>query len=150
MLNLKFKNTWPENFVQIFYLWMAFYFILLLRGEIKHQRAHLPFTTSWRVKTCTLLPIFEQYCHLAAYSFKCNNKLFLLPGSLYGALNWSSTFQSPAVVVFFIAHLHVCGSLCVRFVMYHLPVLKNRRTLFERAEKFVSDAYFTDCNLRGR
>ncbi|XP_032438996.1 alpha-mannosidase 2C1 [Xiphophorus hellerii] len=36
------------------------------------------------------------------------------------------------------------------FVMYHLPVLKNRRTLLERAEKFISDIYFTDCNLRGR
>ncbi|XP_048828370.1 alpha-mannosidase 2C1 isoform X2 [Brienomyrus brachyistius] len=34
--------------------------------------------------------------------------------------------------------------------MYHQPVLKNRRTLLERAEKFVSDVYFTDCNLRGR
>uniref|UniRef100_A0AAX7SPN1 Alpha-mannosidase 2C1 n=1 Tax=Astatotilapia calliptera TaxID=8154 RepID=A0AAX7SPN1_ASTCA len=34
--------------------------------------------------------------------------------------------------------------------MYHLPVLKNRRTLLERAEKFISDIYFTDCNLRGR
>ncbi|KAF6738905.1 Alpha-mannosidase 2C1 [Oryzias melastigma] len=34
--------------------------------------------------------------------------------------------------------------------MYHQPVLKNRRTLLERAEKFISDVYFTDCNLRGR
>lgn len=34
--------------------------------------------------------------------------------------------------------------------MYHQPVLKNRRTLLERAEKFISDLYFTDCNLRGR
>ncbi|XP_066524177.1 alpha-mannosidase 2C1 [Hoplias malabaricus] len=34
--------------------------------------------------------------------------------------------------------------------MYHLPVLKNRRTLLERAEKFISNVYFTDCNLRGR
>ncbi|XP_051918255.1 alpha-mannosidase 2C1 isoform X2 [Hippocampus zosterae] len=34
--------------------------------------------------------------------------------------------------------------------MYHKPVLKNRRTLLERAEKFISDIYFTDCNLRGR
>uniref|UniRef100_A0A665W9M1 Alpha-mannosidase 2C1 n=1 Tax=Echeneis naucrates TaxID=173247 RepID=A0A665W9M1_ECHNA len=34
--------------------------------------------------------------------------------------------------------------------MFHQPVLKNRRTLLERAEKFVSDIYFTDCNLRGR
>uniref|UniRef100_A0A8C9T1R3 alpha-mannosidase n=1 Tax=Scleropages formosus TaxID=113540 RepID=A0A8C9T1R3_SCLFO len=34
--------------------------------------------------------------------------------------------------------------------MFHQPVLKNRRTLLERAEKFVSDVYFTDCNLRGR
>uniref|UniRef100_A0A6Q2ZN64 Glycoside hydrolase family 38 central domain-containing protein n=1 Tax=Esox lucius TaxID=8010 RepID=A0A6Q2ZN64_ESOLU len=34
--------------------------------------------------------------------------------------------------------------------MYHQPVLKNRRTLLERAEKFISDTYFTDCNLRGR
>lgn len=29
-------------------------------------------------------------------------------------------------------------------------MLKNRRTLLERAEKFISDIYFTDCNLRGR
>uniref|UniRef100_A0A3Q2SY03 alpha-mannosidase n=1 Tax=Fundulus heteroclitus TaxID=8078 RepID=A0A3Q2SY03_FUNHE len=34
--------------------------------------------------------------------------------------------------------------------MYHLPVLKNRRTLLERAEKFISDVYFKDCNLKGR
>ncbi|KAJ8002432.1 hypothetical protein DPEC_G00158840 [Dallia pectoralis] len=34
--------------------------------------------------------------------------------------------------------------------MYHQPVFKNRRTLLERAEKFISDCYFTDCNLRGR
>ncbi|KAK5867358.1 hypothetical protein PBY51_011858 [Eleginops maclovinus] len=34
--------------------------------------------------------------------------------------------------------------------MYHQPVLKNRRTLLERAEKFISDIYFTDCNLKGR
>uniref|UniRef100_A0A673YR03 alpha-mannosidase n=1 Tax=Salmo trutta TaxID=8032 RepID=A0A673YR03_SALTR len=34
--------------------------------------------------------------------------------------------------------------------MYHQPVLKNRRTLLERAEKFISEIYFTDCNLRGR
>ncbi|XP_075326037.1 alpha-mannosidase 2C1 isoform X2 [Odontesthes bonariensis] len=34
--------------------------------------------------------------------------------------------------------------------MYHQPVLKHRRTLLERAEKFISDVYFTDCNLRGR
>ncbi|XP_064169237.1 alpha-mannosidase 2C1 [Anguilla rostrata] len=34
--------------------------------------------------------------------------------------------------------------------MYHQPVLKNRRTLLERAEKFISDVYFTDCNLKGR
>ncbi|XP_030620900.1 alpha-mannosidase 2C1 [Chanos chanos] len=34
--------------------------------------------------------------------------------------------------------------------MYHQPVLKNRRTLLERAEKFISDVYFTDCNLRGK
>ncbi|RVE71820.1 hypothetical protein OJAV_G00055550 [Oryzias javanicus] len=34
--------------------------------------------------------------------------------------------------------------------MYHQPVLKNRRTLLERAEKFISDVYFTDCNLSGR
>uniref|UniRef100_A0A3Q4AHU8 alpha-mannosidase n=1 Tax=Mola mola TaxID=94237 RepID=A0A3Q4AHU8_MOLML len=34
--------------------------------------------------------------------------------------------------------------------MYHQPVLKNRRTLFERAEKFISEVYFTDCNLRGQ
>ncbi|XP_031420687.1 alpha-mannosidase 2C1 isoform X2 [Clupea harengus] len=34
--------------------------------------------------------------------------------------------------------------------MYHQPVLKHRRTLLERAEKFTSDIYFTDCNLRGR
>uniref|UniRef100_A0AAZ3P629 alpha-mannosidase n=1 Tax=Oncorhynchus tshawytscha TaxID=74940 RepID=A0AAZ3P629_ONCTS len=35
-------------------------------------------------------------------------------------------------------------------LMYHQPVLKNRRTLLERAEKFISEIYFTDCNLRGR
>ncbi|XP_044049172.1 alpha-mannosidase 2C1 isoform X2 [Siniperca chuatsi] len=35
-------------------------------------------------------------------------------------------------------------------MMYQQPVLKNRRTLLERAEKFISDIYFTDCNLRGR
>ncbi|XP_048338131.1 alpha-mannosidase 2C1 isoform X2 [Sphaerodactylus townsendi] len=29
-------------------------------------------------------------------------------------------------------------------------VLKHRRTALERVEKFVSDVYFTDCNLRGR
>lgn len=29
-------------------------------------------------------------------------------------------------------------------------VLKHRRTTLERAEKFISDQYFTDCNLRGR
>ncbi|XP_060770876.1 alpha-mannosidase 2C1 [Neoarius graeffei] len=34
--------------------------------------------------------------------------------------------------------------------MFHRPVFKNRRTLLERAEKFISDVYFTDCNLRGR
>uniref|UniRef100_A0A3Q3J1N8 alpha-mannosidase n=1 Tax=Monopterus albus TaxID=43700 RepID=A0A3Q3J1N8_MONAL len=34
--------------------------------------------------------------------------------------------------------------------MYHQPVLKNRRTLLERADKFISDVYFTDSNLRGR
>ncbi|XP_068595309.1 alpha-mannosidase 2C1 [Brachionichthys hirsutus] len=34
--------------------------------------------------------------------------------------------------------------------MSRQPVLKNRRTLLERAEKFISDNYFTDCNLRGR
>ncbi|XP_029431160.1 LOW QUALITY PROTEIN: alpha-mannosidase 2C1 [Rhinatrema bivittatum] len=29
-------------------------------------------------------------------------------------------------------------------------VLKNRRTTMERVEKFTSEQYFTDCNLRGR
>nr|XP_033776797.1 alpha-mannosidase 2C1 [Geotrypetes seraphini] len=29
-------------------------------------------------------------------------------------------------------------------------VLKNRRTTLERVEKFISEVYFTDCNLRGR
>ncbi|XP_062998541.1 alpha-mannosidase 2C1 isoform X2 [Elgaria multicarinata webbii] len=29
-------------------------------------------------------------------------------------------------------------------------VLKHRRTTLERVEKFTSDTYFTDCNLRGR
>ncbi|XP_066491116.1 alpha-mannosidase 2C1 [Tiliqua scincoides] len=29
-------------------------------------------------------------------------------------------------------------------------VLKHRRTALERGEKFVSEVYFTDCNLRGR
>lgn len=42
------------------------------------------------------------------------------------------------------------GGLCVFITMYKQPVLKNRRTLLERAEKFISDIYFTDCNLRGR
>jgi len=27
---------------------------------------------------------------------------------------------------------------------------KDRRTVLERVEKFISDIYFTDCNLRGR
>uniref|UniRef100_A0A8C4IA83 alpha-mannosidase n=1 Tax=Dicentrarchus labrax TaxID=13489 RepID=A0A8C4IA83_DICLA len=35
-------------------------------------------------------------------------------------------------------------------MMSQQPVLKNRRTLLERAEKFISEIYFTDCNLRGR
>lgn len=46
------------------------------------------------------------------------------------------------------------SSVGSRFVgsitMYKQPVLRNRRTLLERAEKFISDIYFTDCNLRGR
>ncbi|XP_015265205.1 PREDICTED: alpha-mannosidase 2C1 [Gekko japonicus] len=29
-------------------------------------------------------------------------------------------------------------------------VLKHRRTALERVEKFISEIYFTDCNLRGR
>ena len=29
-------------------------------------------------------------------------------------------------------------------------VLKNKRTTLERAEKFISDKYFTDCNLYGK
>ena len=29
-------------------------------------------------------------------------------------------------------------------------VLKSRRCTLEKAEKFISDAYFTDVNLRGR
>ncbi|XP_056428565.1 alpha-mannosidase 2C1 [Hyla sarda] len=29
-------------------------------------------------------------------------------------------------------------------------VLKNKRTTLERVEKFISELYFTDCNLRGR
>ncbi|CAH2273484.1 alpha-mannosidase 2C1 [Pelobates cultripes] len=29
-------------------------------------------------------------------------------------------------------------------------VQKNRRTTLERVEKFISDQYFTDCNLRGK
>jgi len=29
-------------------------------------------------------------------------------------------------------------------------VLKNKRTTLERAEKFISEQYFTDCNLVGR
>lgn len=44
----------------------------------------------------------------------------------------------------------VAGVLHVFNAMYKQPVLKNRRTLLERAEKFISDIYFTDCNLRGR
>ena len=30
------------------------------------------------------------------------------------------------------------------------PVLKHRRATFERIEKFISDLYFTDVNIRGR
>uniref|UniRef100_A0A8D2KRH3 Alpha-mannosidase Ams1-like N-terminal domain-containing protein n=1 Tax=Varanus komodoensis TaxID=61221 RepID=A0A8D2KRH3_VARKO len=30
------------------------------------------------------------------------------------------------------------------------PVLKHRRTTLERVDKFISDTYFLDCNLRGR
>ena len=29
-------------------------------------------------------------------------------------------------------------------------VLKNRRTTFERVEKFISPIYWTDCNLYGK
>lgn len=29
-------------------------------------------------------------------------------------------------------------------------LLKHRRTTFERVEKFISQDYFVDCNLRGR
>jgi len=29
-------------------------------------------------------------------------------------------------------------------------VLKNKRTTLEGAEKFISEHYFTDCNLVGR
>jgi len=29
-------------------------------------------------------------------------------------------------------------------------VLKNKRSTLERAEKFISGQYFTDCNLVGR
>jgi len=29
-------------------------------------------------------------------------------------------------------------------------VLKNKRTTLERAEKFISDQFFNDCNLLGR
>lgn len=39
--------------------------------------------------------------------------------------------------------------ICI-LIMFHLPVFKNKRTLLERAEKFISDVYFTDCNLRGK
>uniref|UniRef100_A0A673YP52 alpha-mannosidase n=1 Tax=Salmo trutta TaxID=8032 RepID=A0A673YP52_SALTR len=42
------------------------------------------------------------------------------------------------------------GASYILLAMYHQPVLKNRRTLLERAEKFISEIYFTDCNLRGR
>ncbi|XP_053810611.1 alpha-mannosidase 2C1 isoform X1 [Vidua chalybeata] len=31
-----------------------------------------------------------------------------------------------------------------------MAAIKNRRTALERVEKFLSDTYFTDCNLRGR
>uniref|UniRef100_A0AAZ3R5B5 alpha-mannosidase n=1 Tax=Oncorhynchus tshawytscha TaxID=74940 RepID=A0AAZ3R5B5_ONCTS len=33
---------------------------------------------------------------------------------------------------------------------FELVLQENRRTLLERAEKFISEIYFTDCNLRGR
>jgi len=29
-------------------------------------------------------------------------------------------------------------------------VVKHKRTTLERAEKFISELYFTDCNLVGR
>ncbi|XP_030811087.1 alpha-mannosidase 2C1-like [Camarhynchus parvulus] len=31
-----------------------------------------------------------------------------------------------------------------------MAAIKHRRTALERVEKFLSDTYFTDCNLRGR
>lgn len=31
-----------------------------------------------------------------------------------------------------------------------MAALKHRRTALERVEKFLSETYFTDCNLRGR
>uniref|UniRef100_A0A8C3V7U6 alpha-mannosidase n=1 Tax=Catharus ustulatus TaxID=91951 RepID=A0A8C3V7U6_CATUS len=31
-----------------------------------------------------------------------------------------------------------------------MAAIKHRRTALERVEKFISDTYFTDCNLRGR
>lgn len=31
-----------------------------------------------------------------------------------------------------------------------MAALKHRRTALERVEKFLSEIYFTDCNLRGR
>ncbi|EGW03783.1 Alpha-mannosidase 2C1 [Cricetulus griseus] len=37
-----------------------------------------------------------------------------------------------------------------RIAMAVAPFLKHWRTTFERVQKFVSPAYFTDCNLRGR
>lgn len=33
---------------------------------------------------------------------------------------------------------------------YVAPIFKNERTTFERIEKFISNDYFADCNLRGR
>lgn len=33
---------------------------------------------------------------------------------------------------------------------YKAPLFKNERTIVERVEKFISEDYFKDCNLRGR
>lgn len=33
---------------------------------------------------------------------------------------------------------------------YKAPLFKDERATFERVEKFISEHYFLDCNLRGR
>lgn len=35
-------------------------------------------------------------------------------------------------------------------ITYKAPLFKNEHTTVERVEKFISEDYFKDCNLRGR